>query len=444
MMDANDQHRLVWVKAMQLGLAASARVAAAGAFLAFLLRRFRDVRCLRVAASLSYTSLLALVPLLAIVFSVLAAFPVFDAIKEEIRRFIFLNVAPHAGEQARNYVDTFVANTNQLTALGVVGLAATAIMLLSTIENAFNFIWRVVRPRRLSQRLVAYWTVLTLGPLLAGGAISMSAYLYATVRWTGLEAADVGVLARMMPFVLTVAAFAVLYVTLPNCRVRWAHAATGGLVAAALFELLKQGFGEYVQAFPAYRTIYGAMSSLPLFLIWMYLVWSVILFGGVIAAAWPEWRAERARSALPNLTPGIRLALTLKILSNLQVAQREGRSVDRESLTDAVGGESGRLRRVLDPLVRERYAVEAEDGSWLLARDLAQTTLYDLCRSLGMNADIPPIEDLREGGWTHRIHGLLEDMDAHNRAVLGVTLGDLFAPTELSAARAQALLRPVD
>ena len=99
----------------------------------------------------------------------------------------------------------------------------------------------------------------------------------------------------MMPFVLTVAAFAVLYVTLPNCRVRWAHAATGGLVAAALLELLKQGFGEYVQAFPAYRTIYGAMSSLPLFLIWMYLVWSVILFGGVIAAAWPEWRAERAQ-----------------------------------------------------------------------------------------------------------------------------------------------------
>ena len=443
-MDANDQYHPVWVKAMQLGLAASAQLATGGAFLAFLLRRFRDDRCLRVAASLSYTSLLALVPLLAIVFSVLAAFPVFDAIQAEIKKVIFLYLAPHAGEQARNYVDTFVANTNQLTALGVVGLAATAIMLLSTIENAFNFIWRVVRPRRLSRRLVAYWTVLTLGPLLAGGAISMSAYLYATVRWTGLAADDVGVFARMLPFALTAAAFAVLYVTLPNCRVRWTHAATGGLVAAALFELLKLGFGLYVQAFPAYRTIYGALSSLPLFLIWMYLVWSVILFGGVIAAAWPEWRAERARSALPALTPGVRLALTLKILSILQVSQREGRSVDRESLTDAVGGESGRLRRILEPLVRERYTVEAEDGRWLLARDLALTTLYDLSRALGMHTDVPTIEDLRDGAWTHRLHDLLEDMDSHNRGVLGMALRDLLAPADTRATRTPAQLRPVD
>lgn len=302
-----------------------------------------------------------------------------------------------------------------------------------------------MRPRRLSQRLVAYWTVLTLGPLLAGGAVSMSAYLYAAVRWAGLESDDIGVFARLLPFVLTAATFAVLYITLPNCRVRWVHAVTGGLVAAQLFELLKQGFGIYVAAFPAYRTIYGAMSLLPLFLVWMYLVWAVVLFGAVIAAAWPEWRAERARSALPELTQATRLALTLKVLAVLFAAQKGGQSVAQETLTEAIGGESNRLRRILEPLVRARYAVEAEDGHWLLARDLEQATLFDIWCMLDLHAGAPGLEASDNGAWTLRLHEVLEDMEAHNRGMMGLTLRELLAPApDAHAGRGAAQLRPVD
>ena len=414
--------------------APQAALAAIGGFAVFLGRRFAADHCLRVAASLGYTSLLALVPLLAIGFAVMSAFPVFDNMREGLGDLVLSYVAPHAGEDVRAYVDTFVANTDRLTTLGIVGLAVTAVMLLATIESAFNHIWRVVQPRRLVQRLLAYWAVLTFGPLFLGGAFTLSAYLFAAARWAGLAPqGGIGPLARLAPFALTAIAFSLVYIVLPNCRVRWRHAFAGGIVAALLFELLKSGFGLYVQTFPVYRTIYGALSSLPLFLIWTYLTWGVVLLGAVLAAAWPEWRAEHAEAA-HELTPARRLTRSLKILSMLLAASRGGAGLSQEELAEAVEGDSADMRRVIERLAAARYVAGGDDGLWYLSRDLDEVSLHDLARALELVITAADLEESGQEAWAQRLEEIVGALDGHARAALSVSVKMLLAAP--AAARA--------
>lgn len=275
-------------------------VAAELGFTRAALARFGQERGFVIAASLSYTSLLALVPLIAISLSVLSAFPAFEAIEGRLVEQALGYIAPHAGLGVQTYLDRFVANTSNLTALGVVWLAVTAIMLLSTIEAGFNAIWRVDSPRPLIKRLIAYGITLTLGPLLLGAGLSLSTALFAAGNFSalGLEAViPVGGLIRLLPFAFTAAGLTVFYLALPYRRVEWRHALLGGVAAALLFEGLKSLFGLYVNRVSTFESVYGSLSALPVFLIWMYLGWAVVLLGAAIAAARPEWRAARLSAA---------------------------------------------------------------------------------------------------------------------------------------------------
>lgn len=255
--------------------------------------RFAADRCFTLAASLAYASLLAVVPLVAIALVVLSQFPVFDAILGEVERAIFQYFAPHFGAEAHAYFARFIANTGELTALGLIGLAGSAIILLMTIEDAFNVIWRVKEPRRAGYRLLVYVAALTLGSILVGSALLLSSAVFAASGWLGLDRAA----ARLLPLPMTAAGFALLYGLLPGRPVRVRPALAAALVAAALFELLKAGFGAYVRLFPAYETIYGALSVMPLFLVWIYCAWAVVLWGAELAAAWEETARAPARPA---------------------------------------------------------------------------------------------------------------------------------------------------
>ncbi|HBF98448.1 MAG TPA: virulence factor BrkB family protein [Alphaproteobacteria bacterium] len=261
-------------------------------------QRFKEHRCMESAAALSYTSLLALVPLCAIGFAIFAAFPAFDNMQELVMRFVFSNFAPHASDTVGQYLETFLANVGKLTGAGTVFLVITAIMLLSVIESTFNQIWRVRRPRPLVIRLMAFWTVLTLGPVLLGLSLSVSSFILAQTLNNG-DGSSIGALTRFIPLLLQAIGFSLLYLILPNTHVRWTHALTGGVVAAFLFECLKFGFGIYISNFGAYQTIYGALSTLPVFLIWMYLSWAVVLSGAIISAAIPAWIAEHGNLLKP-------------------------------------------------------------------------------------------------------------------------------------------------
>lgn len=298
-------------------LTLSRRFAAAGPlgdaldFVAFALARFLHDRGTQAAAALAYTTLLALVPLLAIGFAIFSAFPGFEDARAAIETLIYRQFVPEIAETVQAHLDGFMRNASKLGAFGLAGLALSAILLLATIEGTFNRIWRVERSRPLLMRAVVYWTVLTLGPLLIGLVVSSTGAVFGVIRheWTeaglsfGIMEAVRGPRDLLIAAILQSAGFAALFAVVPNRPVAWRDAAVGGATAGCLLELLKLGFGWYVTAFPSYQTIYGALAAAPIFLIWIYLSWTAVIVGAVFAAALPDWRALRRQSE-PPVPPG--------------------------------------------------------------------------------------------------------------------------------------------
>lgn len=258
-------------------------------FLYFLVRRAQNDTVLRVASSLSYTSLIALVPVLAIALAVFSAFPVFNDVREQIKDLIIQNLVPNAGIDINQYFTQFINATAKLTTIGVIGIALTAILLLSTIENSFNFIFKVTRPRRLTTKITLYWTVITLGPLLLGTAISLKSLTAVNTVLNNLPAGAV-LLGNVLPFLLTWLVLSSVYLLVPNKKVGFLNAMAGALIAMFLFWLLKNGFALFMVKNDTYKTLYGAVAVVPLMLIWMYLYWAAVIFGAVVTAALEEFR----------------------------------------------------------------------------------------------------------------------------------------------------------
>ncbi len=256
-----------------------------------MLRSFIAHHCLTYAASLSFTALLAIVPLAAIGIAILSAFPVFAGAGEMLTEFVLRNFTPDANAAIQETFRSLVTNADNLTGVGILFLIFTSFMLLYEVEITFGQIWQVQEKRTLMSRLTVFWTVMSLGPILLGLGLSVSAPWFASVlTGDGAAAQSIGLLAYLLPVTLEITGFGLLYMALPNVPVRFHHAATGGVIAGLLFEALKFGFGIYIQNFAAYDAIYGALSALPVFLIWTYLSWAVILFGAVVAAELPKIR----------------------------------------------------------------------------------------------------------------------------------------------------------
>lgn len=244
-------------------------------FLGHTARRFVADGCPRLAAGLSYASLLALVPLAAIALAMLAAFPAFEGLRTELQSALVEGVVPGAGlgAAAGEHFARFVENATKLTGPGILGLAVTAVLLLANIDGALNTIWRVADRRPFALQIVVYWTLLTLGPLFLGSSVSLSSYAFAAVQIFGIEDALGGLagLSRAVSVALAALGFAVMYFVVPNRRLNAGPVIAGGVTAALLFEVLKAAFGLYVKHFPSYQAVYGAVSALPLFLVWLYL-----------------------------------------------------------------------------------------------------------------------------------------------------------------------------
>ncbi len=264
-------------------------------FLFFLAKRAQNDAVFRVASSLAYTSLIAIVPLFAIGLAIFSAFPVFDGIRSQVEAFLFHNLTPEFEQEVSQYFADIVKNSGQLTTIGVVGIAVTSILLLSTIENSFNFIFKVTQPRHITTKITLYWTVITLGPLLLGTAFSMRGYLYTLQK---IVAAD-GETGRFFFSYLML-----VYVRVPNKKVSVGSACSGAVVAVILFWFLRQGFAMAVLNNATYKTLYGALAIIPMFLIWMYLSWAVVIFGAVVTAALDEFRQFNQRELKKVIVAG--------------------------------------------------------------------------------------------------------------------------------------------
>ncbi len=412
------------------GLDLRKRLADIGALSAYAWRRFERDRCLRVAASLSYTTLLALVPLMTIGFAMFSAFPAFQDLQQQVQDLIFENMVPEIGTVIQEQFASFIANTGQLTAIGIVVLAVTALMMFATVEGAFNMIWRVGESRSLISRLLIFWAILTIGPLLMGASISLSTYIFTLTRMLDIDAfgGPLGRLLRATPFLLETLTFSLLYLVVPNKRVSWRHAFIGGAIAAVSFEFLKKGFALYIANFPAQQTIYGALSTIPLFLVWMYLSWSVVLAGAEIVASLPEYRHGGRRSASARWRQT--LSIALGILAALAEAARRGEGGLRtQAFKQMIEGGAASLEEVMRQLAETRYIALAADGTWLLARDLEATSFFDLYRDLGLAIETEDaVED--EEAWQGRLREIVTVMQRAEAEILGRPLKNLLLPGE--------------
>lgn len=347
-------------------------------FVAYAVMRFINDRGPTQAASLSYASLLAMVPLLAVGLSFLAGFPAFESWRVSLQQFAFQSFLPDTGMEISKQIAIFVENAGRLTATGLFALVVTSVLLLADIQGSLNEIWRVTTPRSWRARLMVYWTLLTLGPLLIGASLSVSSYAFARMEWFDqTNFATSVVIARVVSTALATLGFTLMYVVVPHRSVRISHALVGGAVAGIAFELLKWGFGLYMRNFPSYQLVYGAVAAVPIFLVWMYLSWVVILFGAEVAAALPEWRATQARGKA-QVEPGGLLALMLSILARLLDASATGRKLTERDLGLHLPATPAELDIALRRLRKAGFIDRSRSNHWLLARDLNTVTLRAL------------------------------------------------------------------
>jgi len=296
-------------------------------------RRFHEERALQTAGSLTYTTLLSLVPLFTVALAASTAFPVFDATIGALQQFLLENFLPEARgiDTIADQITSFTRNAGRLTAIGLAFFFVTAVLLMMTIDVSLNRLFRVQRQRPLLQQVLMYWAVLTLGPVLIGGSLSMTTFAVgASFGWLKLgHVADV--VLGVLPFVFTCAALTLLYAVVPNRRVELNAALIGGILAGIAFEVAKRGFAAYLARFPTYTLIYGAFATIPIFLLWLYLSWVVVLAGATLTAMLPAYRCAEGKPA-----PGREFMDALAVLSVLARAQGEGGPVRLKQISHQV------------------------------------------------------------------------------------------------------------
>ncbi len=254
--------------------------------------RFHGEHYVQTAAALSFATLIGLVPMIAAAFAVISFLPVGVGLGPALQKFLLANLLPDkAGIIVAKYIGQFASRAGQVTFFGVAVLAATALMQMLTIERAFNHIWRVKANRPFLRRVAMHGLALLLGPLAFGASLaaisfvtSVSFGLIDELVWSNRF-----VLRSLLPFVFMSALFGLLYWTVPNKSVKAWHAAFGGVMAALGFALLQELFTLYIATwFKLNAVVYGAFSAIPVFLVWLYASWSVILVGALIVAELPQ------------------------------------------------------------------------------------------------------------------------------------------------------------
>ena len=250
----------------------------------YILRHFYLSNGMQVASSLAFTSLLSFVPLLTVMFGLFGEISVLQNFSTLIQNFIFANFVPEFGQTIEQYIYIFSTKASQLTISGSVFLVLIAMMLLATIDNSFNRIWKIKKKRNPIKRILIYFSLLIMGPLLIGIGLALTSYLLSIPVIADVDTTfNVKThLLGWLPFLMTSIAFILLYILVPNCYVYKKYAVSAGVICAILFELAKYGFGIYVKEMSGYENIYGALAILPLFLVWIYISWVIILFGAHI------------------------------------------------------------------------------------------------------------------------------------------------------------------
>jgi len=400
------------------------------AFLVSLRNHFMADQCLRTAASLAYTTLLSLVPLMTVVLVTLSAFPSFQSLGGKVENLLFTSFVPGVTSKVWEYLQLFTSKASQLRTAGVLILMFTSLSMMATMESAFNRIWRVHENRPLWLRLLVYWAVLTLGPLLIGAGLAGTTYLVSLPLLSNIEDqfALHGRLLLWLPMLLTTLAFTLLYALVPNRSVPLRLAFIGGLVAGLLFELAKRGFAYYVTHFPSHEAIYGAFASVPVFLSWIYISWVVILLGAEVTHSLMAFGRGGHCSG-----DGGRLRTLYRIVGQLWQAGNEGRTLSLEALLQREPGLAyTEASDTLQLLQTAGWVASVDSGGWTLLRDMAAVTLGDLYALLP-GALILAGRIGSGDAWDQALDQRLRVLASQGREILGVSLRSLYADSGMRA-----------
>ena len=346
----------------------------------FLWQRFVDDRLFQAAASLAYTTVFALVPLAIVAFGVLSAFPAFERWQGALTDFIFSNFVPGAARSVQDFINNSLSDVGTFTAAGVIALVVSLLITLHSIEQTFNRIWRVASARPKFTRFLIYWTVLTLGTMLAAATMATAAYVFALPLFHTSEGRWVAhAVWRLAPMLVEFLGIVLIYRLVPQHSVRLRHAIPGALLAVVSLEAVKWWLGLYLGNFQTYQRIYGALSALPILLLWIYLSWVSVLLGASLASSVASFHYQPKSMRLP---PGYEFYALLRLLGRFHLARRGGSGLDEDTmlrlepmLTDVLQQE------LLGELHRIRLLRRDERGEWLLARDLDEVTLAELYES---------------------------------------------------------------
>lgn len=372
--------------------------------LRFALRRAHDVRLAQVAGGLTFTTVLSIVPLLAVALSLFTAFPLFAEFRVSLEKDLLRGLLPEQyAPLILRYLNDFASKAGRLTAFGLVFLVITALSMILTVDRVLNDIWRVHERRPFVQRVLLYWSLLTLGPLVIGASLSAASYLMSMSA--GLTRQLPGLLRTLLeftPFLLGVSAVAAMYVVVPNRKVLWHDALIGSFVAAVLGELMRDAFAWYIRT-GTVANVYGAFAVLPLFLIWVYLSWFVILFGAAIAGTLPMLRATRFAD---ETRAGNAFVTAAALLQALLRARRGGTSDGRMPLAElarSVRTAPEEARQTLTALEALGYVSQlggAHAGTWLLTCDPAQKSLLDAFKRFAVDpANTLALRNAALGQW---------------------------------------------
>lgn len=394
-------------------------------FLGYLIRQFIANKGVLNASALTYTTLFAVVPLMTVSYAVLAAVPSFQGVGDELQGWVFSNFVPATGAVVQDYLSNFASQARQLTAVGVAVLAVTAIMMMKNIEAAFNQVWRVTEPRKGLSSFLLYWAILSLGPVLIGLGLGVTSYIASiSVVSEATELVGKARLLSILPMVLSAAAFTLLYAAVPNCRVPVKNAFYGGLVVAILFETAKRGFALFVTQFPSYELIYGAFAAVPLFLLWIFISWIIILLGAELTRCLTVYR----RLDVSNGTS--ELHIMVAVIHRLWQAQGKGESIpDRILLKEIPGLDQGRWDQYVQILLEGQVISRSDGGDFLLSRDAGRISLDELNGLLPWPLpDTPQAESI--AGWERGLNKRLNRVSSERKEALNISLEALFSESD--------------
>lgn len=393
-------------------------------FIIFVIRRFEANSCREQAGSLTYTTLFAVVPMLTVFLVIISSIKALEPARQQLQQLIYSNFLPKTSIAFDKALNAFTDNSSNLTIIGVLFLFVTTVMMLTSIETAFNKIWRVKETRNGIVGFMRYWTIISLGPILLGSAFVISSTLASlnvlSNNFAGYEVNGAALL-WVISLGLTVVGFFTLYWTIPNRSVPIRSAIIAAVFSAVTFELLKNLFGFVMTNFTSYQLVYGAFAAVPIFLLWIFLSWNVVLLGVEISYALTAFHTGKTQTRHPVL-------MLLDMLELFYQKQKDGKSVTDEEALNILGrGEIGRWPAYVRLLEQQNIIKRTESDQYVLVRNLDHLDFWSFYKSLPYT--LPDKEDVghihEDDVWMQRIGPALVESDDYLAAKLSIPLSTI-------------------